>query len=75
MLHQGILPAHPKWARFLRQLRYVVVDEMHAYRGIFGSHVARRDAPLGRLARHYGGLAATCCAARPSAIPASWRSV
>ena len=37
---RGILPQHPRWARFLRSLRYVVVDEMHAYRGIFGSHVA-----------------------------------
>src|SRR5437773_8917179 len=37
MLHQGILPAHARWARFLRHLRFVVVDEMHAYRGIFGS--------------------------------------
>ncbi len=55
MLHAGILPQHPKWARFLRSLRYVVIDEMHAYRGIFGSHVANVLRRLERLVRHYGG--------------------
>ncbi len=54
MLHQGILPAHSKWARFLSHLRFVVVDEMHAYRGIFGSHVANVIRRLARLAAHYG---------------------
>ena len=55
MLHQGILPYHPKWARFLRSLRYVVVDEIHAYRGIFGSHVANVLRRLERVVRHVGG--------------------
>src|SRR5439155_17499592 len=55
MLHQGILPAHAKWGRFFRNLRYVVVDEMHAYRGIFGSHVANVLRRLQRVARHVGG--------------------
>jgi DEAD/DEAH box helicase domain-containing protein len=55
MLHAGILPQHAKWARFLRNLKYVVVDEMHAYRGIFGSHVALVLRRLERLVRHYGG--------------------
>ncbi len=55
MLHAGILPQHAKWARFLRNLRYVVVDELHAYRGIFGSHVALVLRRLERLVRHYGG--------------------
>ena len=54
MLHQGILPSHPKWARFLSRLRFVVVDEMHAYRGIFGSHVANVLRRLERIATHYG---------------------
>jgi len=54
MLHQGILPAHSKWARFLSRLSFVVVDEMHAYRGIFGSHVANVMRRLRRLAAHYG---------------------
>src|SRR5262249_47506138 len=55
MLHAGILPQHNKWARFLQHLRFVVVDEMHAYRGIFGSHVALVLRRLERLVRHYGG--------------------
>ena len=55
MLHQGILPYHPKWARFFRNLRFVVVDEMHAYRGIFGSHVANVFRRLDRVVRHLGG--------------------
>ena len=55
MLHQGILPQHPRWARFLRNLRFVVVDEMHAYRGIFGSHVANVLRRLDRLVTHYEG--------------------
>src|SRR5450830_777874 len=40
MLHQGILPHHTNWKRFLSGLRYVVIDEMHTYRGVFGSHIA-----------------------------------
>ena len=55
MLHQGILPSHPRWGRFLRGLRYVVVDEIHAYRGIFGSHVANVLRRLERVVRHAGG--------------------
>jgi len=55
MLHQGILPYHPKWVRFLSRLRYVVVDEIHAYRGIFGSHVANVLRRLDRVVRHVGG--------------------
>jgi DEAD/DEAH box helicase domain-containing protein len=55
MLHQGILPAHAKWGRFLRALRHVVIDEMHAYRGIFGSHVANVLRRLDRIVRHHGG--------------------
>ena len=55
MLHQGVLPYHPKWSRFLRGLRFVVVDEMHSYRGIFGSHVANVLRRLERAVRHVGG--------------------
>ncbi|MFI5781419.1 DEAD/DEAH box helicase [Nocardia sp. NPDC051570] len=54
MLHLGILRSHQRWARMLRRLRYVVVDECHAYRGVFGSHVALVLRRLHRLARHYG---------------------
>jgi len=54
MLHQGILPHHPLWGRFFSSLNYVVVDELHAYRGIFGSHVANVLRRLARVAAHYG---------------------
>ena len=54
MLHQGILPYHSKWARFFGGLRHVVVDEMHVYRGVFGSHMALVLRRLQRVCRHYG---------------------
>jgi DEAD/DEAH box helicase domain-containing protein len=54
MLHQGILPHHTKWAQFFESLRYVVIDEMHSYRGIFGSHVANVLRRLQRICRFYG---------------------
>jgi len=54
MLHLGILPNHHLWASFLRNLRYVVVDEAHVYRGVFGSHVAAVLRRLNRLCEHYG---------------------
>ncbi len=54
MLHQGILPHHTKWAQFFESLRYVVIDEMHTYRGVFGSHVANVLRRLRRICRFYG---------------------
>jgi DEAD/DEAH box helicase domain-containing protein len=54
MLHSGILPNHAKWAPFFSRLRYVVVDEIHSYRGVFGSHVANVIRRLSRVCRHYG---------------------
>jgi DEAD/DEAH box helicase domain-containing protein len=53
MLHQGILPHHTKWAQFFESLRYVVIDEMHSYRGVFGSHVANVIRRLKRICRFY----------------------
>ncbi len=54
MLHQGILPHHTKWAQFFECLRYVVIDETHTYRGVFGSHVANVIRRLRRVCRFYG---------------------
>jgi len=63
MLHFGLLPRHGEWAEFLARLRYIVLDELHAYRGVFGSHTALILQRLLRLAWHYG--------ARPQVIAAS----
>jgi len=54
MLHTGILPHHPRWADFLQNLRWVVLDELHVYRGVFGSNVANLVRRLRRLCRFYG---------------------
>jgi DEAD/DEAH box helicase domain-containing protein len=54
MLHVGILPAHAAWGDLFANLRYVVVDEAHTYRGVFGSHVANVLARLRRVAQRYG---------------------
>src|SRR5215207_11080980 len=54
MLHVGVLPHHDRWGDVLSNLRYVVVDEAHVYRGVFGSHVANVLRRLRRLARIYG---------------------
>ena len=54
MLHQGLLPYHGRWATFLMRLRYVVIDELHLLRGVFGSHVGHLLRRLRRLCHHYG---------------------
>src|SRR5690606_11492868 len=53
MLHQSILPHHTKWAQFFENLRYVVIDELHTYRGVFGAHVANLLRRLLRICRYY----------------------
>ena len=62
MLHMGILPSHKRWATFLMRLRYVVVDELHTLRGIFGSHVAHVLRRLRRMCEHYGASPTFCFA-------------
>lgn len=54
MLHIGILPYHTSWGPFLRQLQYIVIDELHVYRGVFGAHVAQVLRRLLRLCEHHG---------------------
>ncbi|GLV98564.1 helicase [Streptomyces lavendulae subsp. lavendulae] len=71
MLHRGILPSHPRWSSFLKALRYVVIDECHTYRGVFGSHVAQVLRRLRRLCARYGSepvfLLASATASDPAA--------
>ncbi|HEX7434272.1 MAG TPA: DEAD/DEAH box helicase [Anaerolineaceae bacterium] len=55
MLHTGILPHHTVWAELFKNLRFVILDELHIYRGVFGSHVANVVRRLKRIARFYGG--------------------
>ncbi|MFC1430940.1 DEAD/DEAH box helicase [Streptacidiphilus sp. N1-3] len=69
MLHRGILPAHARWASFLRALRYVVIDECHTYRGVFGSHVAQVLRRLRRLCARYGSEPVFLLASATSAEP------
>jgi DEAD/DEAH box helicase domain-containing protein len=54
MLHAGILPHHTKWVKLFENLRYVIVDELHSHRGVYGSHVANIVRRLRRLCRFYG---------------------
>ncbi|MDQ4104372.1 MAG: DEAD/DEAH box helicase [Actinomycetota bacterium] len=71
MLHHGLLARHDRWARLLRRLRFVVIDECHAYRGVFGSHVALLLRRLRRVAARYGArpvfVLASATVADPSA--------
>lgn len=69
MLHLGILPNHQSWAGLLCHLRYVVVDEAHIYRGVFGSHVAGVLRRLRRLCRLYGSTPQFICASATIANP------
>lgn len=64
MLHSGVLPNHPKWIQFLRNLRFVVIDEVHQYQGVFGSHTANLVRRLRRICRFYGADPVfVCCSA------------
>jgi DEAD/DEAH box helicase domain-containing protein len=74
MLHAGILPYHDRWATFLMRLRYVVVDELHTLRGIFGSHVAHLLHRLRRVCLHYGAEPAFCFASATIGNPAALAS-
>ncbi|MFH1007046.1 MAG: DEAD/DEAH box helicase [Candidatus Latescibacterota bacterium] len=69
MLHQGILPQHARWNRFFTHLRYVVIDEVHAYRGVFGSHLANVMRRLARICRHYGATPQFICSSATIANP------
>ncbi len=69
MLHTGILPHHTKWVKLFENLRYIVVDELHNYRGVFGSHVANVLRRLMRICRFYGANPQFICASATIANP------
>ena len=69
MLHTGILPHHPSWAKLFENLRYVVIDELHAYRGVFGSHLCNVLRRLQRICRHYGSDPQFICSSATIANP------
>ena len=64
MLHAGLLPHHTRWARFFEHVRFIVIDELHTYRGVFGSHLANVLRRLKRIAAFYGSRPQfVCCSA------------
>ncbi len=71
MLHYGILPHHRRWARFLGALELIVLDELHAYRGVLGTHVANIVRRLLRLAAHYGASPQVVAASATIGNPAA----
>jgi DEAD/DEAH box helicase domain-containing protein len=69
MLHAGILPHHTKWAKAFENLRYVVIDELHSYRGVFGSHLANVLRRLKRVCEFYGSSPRYICCSATIANP------
>ena len=69
MLHTGILPHHTKWAGLFQNLKYVVVDELHSYRGVFGSHMANVLRRMHRIAEFYGSKPQFICSSATIANP------
>ena len=69
MVHSGILPHHPRWAKLFENLRFVIIDELHAYRGVFGSHLTNVLRRLHRICRHYGSNPTFICSSATIANP------
>jgi DEAD/DEAH box helicase domain-containing protein len=69
MVHAGILPHHPRWAKLFENLRYVIIDELHAYRGVFGSHLGNVLRRLRRICAHYGSQPVFLCSSATIANP------
>src|SRR5947207_2474614 len=65
----GVLPHHPRWAKLFENLRYVVIDELHAYRGVFGSHLTNVLRRMRRICRHYGSSPTFICSSATIANP------
>ena len=69
MLHSGILPHHTRWARYFENLRYIVIDELHYYRGVYGSHFANLLRRLARICEFYGSKPQFICCSATIANP------
>lgn len=69
MLHQGILPHHTLWIKLFENLRYIVIDELHAYRGVFGSHLSNLIRRLKRICSFYGSKPQFICSSATIANP------
>ncbi len=69
MLHKGILPHHTRWMRLFENLEYIVVDELHTYRGVFGSHLANLFRRLERICKFYGSAPRFICTSATIANP------
>ena len=69
MLHSGILPHHTRWAKLFENLRYVVIDELHYYRGVYGSHLANLLRRLKRICEFYGSKPVFICCSATIANP------
>jgi DEAD/DEAH box helicase domain-containing protein len=69
MLHTGILPHHTRWTRLFENLRHIVIDELHTYRGVFGSHLANVLRRLARIAQFYGSKPQFICCSATIANP------
>jgi DEAD/DEAH box helicase domain-containing protein len=69
MLHTGILPHHPRWGKLFENLKFVIIDELHAYRGVFGSHLSNILRRLQRICRHYGSDPIFICSSATIANP------
>ena len=69
MVHSGILPHHSRWAKLFENLKYVVIDELHAYRGVFGSHLCNVLRRLRRICQHYGSNPTFVCSSATIANP------
>ncbi|HVG54980.1 MAG TPA: DEAD/DEAH box helicase [Vicinamibacterales bacterium] len=69
MIHSGILPHHPRWAKLFENLKFVVIDELHAYRGVFGSHLTNVLRRLRRICQHYGSNPVFICSSATIANP------
>jgi DEAD/DEAH box helicase domain-containing protein len=74
MLHAGILPHHTKWSKLFENLRYVVIDELHTYRGVFGSHLANVIRRLKRICAFYGSRPQFVCCSATIANPSELAS-